>query len=178
MVLKLVFFCNSNRARSVIILAIFAFGLLVVGSMIMPRANAALSVTLNPTSGPPGTTVHIYASGFTPNGQIPTKLWNGTSAYTFTADANGVVNTTVTVPNVTPGLYGFTVTDASTSSTTQTQFTVTSSSTTPTPTSTSSATASPSPSSTIPEFQSLLLVLALFIVVSVAATVMIRKRKT
>ena len=169
---------KSNITHSAIPLAIFVFGLLVVGLMTMPGANAAPSITLNPTSGPPGTTVHIYGSGFTSNGQIHSALWNGTSAYNFEADVHGNLNTTTQVPNVEPGLYGFTVTDVATQSTTQTQFTVTQSSTSPTPTTTSSVTASPSPTPNIPEFQSLLIVPTLFIAVVVAAILMFRKRKT
>jgi IPT/TIG domain len=178
MVLKLVLSYKSNITRRAITLAIFVFGLLIVGSMAIPRANAAPSITLNPTSGPTGTTVHIYGSGFTSNGQISSALWNGMSAYSFAADANGNLNTTVQVPDVGPGNYGFTVTDVATQGTTQTQFTVTQSSTSPTPTTTSSATASPSPTPSIPEFQSLLVVLTLFTAVSIAAILMVRKRKT
>jgi len=167
MVLKLFHSNKSNMKLSVATLVLFFFGLLFAGLMTMPGANAALSVTLNPTSGPPGTTVHIYASGFTPNGNIPTKLWNGTESGTFTADSNGVVNTTVVVPDVQPGLYGFTVTDASSGSTTQTQFTVTQSGSSPTPT----------PKATVPEFSSFLVVLPMLIALSVAAASMARKAK-
>jgi len=169
MVLKLFHSNKSNMKLSVATLVLFFFGLLFAGLMTMPRANAALSVTLSPTSGPPGTTVHIYASGFTPNGDIPTKLWNGTESGTFTADSNGVVNTTVVVPDVQPGLYGFTVTDASSGSTTQTQFTVTQSGSSPTPT--------PTPKATVPEFSSFLVVLPMLIALSVAGASMSRRAK-
>jgi hypothetical protein len=176
MVLKMFFSSKSNKARIVMPLAIFVFGLLIVGSMTLPGAKAAPTITLNPTSGPSGTTVHVTGSGYTANGEIDTELWNGTSAYTFTADANGNLDTTVTVPPVEAGLYGFTVTDVATQSTTQTQFTVTQSSTSPTPTATSSSTTAPSPTPSIPEFQSLLIVLTLFIAVSVAAVLMVKER--
>ena len=129
MVFKLLFLGKSDKAYAAIALAVFFFGLLVIGSVAMPRANAAPSITLSPTSGPAGTTVHVYGSGFTANGEINSELWNGTSAYNFSADANGNLNTTVIVPSVESGLYGFTITDQSTGSSTQTQFTVTQSST-------------------------------------------------
>ena len=141
----------------------------------MPHASAAPSITLNPTSGPPGTTVHVTGSGYTANGEIDTELWNGTSAYTFSADDNGNLDETVTVPPVDAGLYGFTITDATTQSTTQTQFTVTQGSASPTPTTSSST--SPSPSPTVPEFTSSMVVLMMVIALSSTAFLMIRKRK-
>jgi len=169
------FSCKSNKARSAIALTIFV-GLLILGLVAMPGAKAAPSITVNPTGGPPGTVVQVYGTGYTPNGQIQTELWNGTSAYTFTADANGVLNTTVTVPPVEPGLYGFTITDVASQGTTQTQFTVTQGSASPTPTSPSSATSSPSPTATVPEFPSLI-ALTLFIAVSVGTFLFVRKTK-
>jgi len=178
MVFKLLFLGKSNKAYATIALAMFFFGLLVIGSIAMPRANAAPSITLSPTSGPAGTTVHVYGSGFTANGEINSELWNGTSAYNFSADANGNLNTTVIVPPVEAGLYGFTITDQSTGSSTQTQFTVTqsSASSTPTPTSSTGASHSPTPATT-PEFPSLLAVLTVFMAGSAVAFLMVRKRK-
>lgn len=157
------FFSKSNVGRSAI-LAILVFGLLAVALMILPAAYASPTVTVNPTSGPPGTSVNVLGSGFTPNGQIQSELWNGTSAYSFAADANGNLNTTVVVPQVESGLYGFTITDVASQSTTQTQFTVT----------TSSASATP----TVPEFQSLVVVLILLIATSVAAISVVKKRNS
>ncbi len=179
MVFKLLFLGKSDKAYAAIALAVFFFGLLVIGSVAMPRANAAPSITLSPTSGPPGTTVHVYGSGFTANGEINSELWNGTSAYNFSADGNGNLNTTVTVPTVEAGLYGFTITDQSTGSSTQTQCTVTQSSTAPTPTPTASTSASHSPAPTAtPEFPPLLAVVAVFTAGSAAAFLIVRKRKT
>jgi hypothetical protein len=175
MVQKMVFLGKSNLIRSVIPLSIFVFSLLVVGLATMPAASAAPSITLDPTSGPPGTIVHITGSGYTANGEIDTELWNGTSAYTFTADDHGTLDTTVTVPPVDPGLYGFTITDAFTGGTTQTQFTVTEGSASPTATMPSSA--SPSPTATVPEFPVTMIVLTLIAAVSSAAFLMVRKRK-
>ncbi|HUK84858.1 MAG TPA: hypothetical protein VLU95_03245 [Candidatus Acidoferrum sp.] len=159
-------------------IAIFVMGLLIIGSITMQGAYAAPTVSVSPTSGPPGTTVRVYGSGFTSNGQIHSALWNGTSAYNFDADASGNLNTTVTVPNVEAGLYGFTITDVTTQSTTQTQFTVTQSSTSPTPTSTSSTSTSPSPTPRVPEFGSIVVVLTILIALSITATLTVRKSKT
>ncbi len=178
MVLRLFISGKSNLTRNIISLAIFVFIIMVVGPITMQGAYAAPTITLNPTSGPTGTTVHIYGSGFTPNGQIQSQLWNGTSAYSFTADATGNLNTTTVVPNVESGPYVFIVIDASSQGTTQTQFTVTQSSTSPTPTTTSSTSASPSPTPSVPELQLPVVVLILFIATSSLAVSTVRKRKT
>ena len=159
------FLSHKLKIRLSVALAFLVSVLVGAGLTAMPAAHATLNVTLNPTSGPPATTVHIYASGFTPNGEIATKLWNGTSSGTFTADNSGDVNTTVIVPDVETGLYGFTITDTTTGSQTQTQFTVTSTASTPTPT------------PKVPEFPSLLIVLPLLIALSIAAVPMARKAK-
>ena len=135
------------------------------------------AITLDPTSGPTGTTVHIYGSGFTSNGQIQSQLWNGTSTYSFTADASGNLNTTTVVPNVEAGPYTFIVIDESSQADTLTHFTVTQSSTSPSPTTTSSTAASPSPTPTVPELQLPVVVLILFIATSILAISMVRKRK-
>jgi hypothetical protein len=169
---------KSNLTRNTISLAIFVFTILVVGSITMQGAYASPTVTLNPTSGPTGTTVHIYGSGFTPNGEIQSQLWNGTSAYSFTADASGNINTTTVVPDVESGPYVFIVTDSSSQGTTLTQFTVTQSSTSATPTTTSSTSTSPSPTPSVPELQLPVVVLILFIATSSLAISTIRKRKT
>jgi hypothetical protein len=174
MVLKLFFRSKPNLVHTSLIFAIVVLSILVVGSMTMSGVNAAPTITLNPTSGPPGTTVHVTGSGYTPNGSIPTQLWNGSSTYTFTADANGNLNTTEVVPNVDPGPYVFIVIDSTSQATTTTQFTVTQSTTSPTPTATSSASTSPS----VPEIQPLLVILTMFTAVSAAAILTVRKRKT
>ena len=160
------FSCKSNRAQCALPLAIFVFSLLVAGSMIIPGANAALSsVTLNPTSGPPGSVVQITCSGYTPNGQVQATI-NGTVLGTKTADSHGDLNFNVTVPNFPDGTYKFISTDLTTQTQTQVQFTITSTTTT----------ASPTPK--VPEFQSLLIVLTLLIAVSFATILAVRKRKT
>ena len=172
--LKLFISGKSNLKRNAISLVIFVFIILIVGSITMQGAYATPTITLNPTSGPTGTTVHIYGSGFTPNGEIQSQLWNGTSAYSFTADASGNLNTTTVVPDVESGPYVFIVVDSSSQGTTTTQFTVTQSSTSPTPTTTSSTAATAS----VPEFQLPVAVLSLFMALSSLAILMVRRRKT
>lgn len=138
MVSKLSFKHLLNFKKTIFIVS---FVLLVLCSSIPSFAAAAPTITLNPTSGPPGTVVQVTGSGYTPNGEIEASLWNGTSAYTFTADSYGYLSTTETVPTVDPGLYQFVVTDTTTQSSTTTQFTVTQSSLT-----------SPTPTPSVPEF--------------------------
>lgn len=84
--------------------ALFLVALVLLALCIsMPLfAVAAPTLTLNPSSGLPGIIVQVTGSGYTPNGEIDANLWNGTSAYTFTADANGQLSTTETVPPVDP----------------------------------------------------------------------------
>jgi len=170
LVKKFMIFPKSNIAKSVLALAI-VFGLLIVGSLTVVEVHATPSITVNPTSGPPGTTVNVYGTGFTPNGSIHTELWNGSSAYNFQADASGDLNTTVQVPKVEAGLYKFVVTDESSGVQTNTQFTVTQSSTSPT--STTSATSTPK--STVPEFPSIGLGIAALFVISTAVSLSIKK---
>ena len=115
-------------------LFVTALVLFVLGASLLVLVNAAPTITLSPTSGPPYTVVHVSGSGFTPNMQINVITWNGTGSITFTSDPYGNLNTTLTVPTMNPGLYQFTVADAYTHSSTQTQFTITQASPTPTPT--------------------------------------------
>lgn len=167
-----------NLKKALCLIALF---LMVASVSNVMLVSAAPSLTLNPTSGPPGTVVTVTGSGFTPSGQINADLWNGTSAYTFTADENGNLNTTETVPPVDVGTYQFVVTDAATQSSTQTQFTVTQSSTSPTPTTTPSTSStptatssvSPTPTPTVPELPILAVaaVMALLLLGAVLLTV-------
>jgi hypothetical protein len=154
-----------KKALSLTTLSVLVVSALVLGLIIIPNVNAALSVTLKPTSGPPGTVVQITCSGYTPNGQVQATV-NGTVLGTKNADSHGDLNFNVTVPNFPDGTYKFISTDLTTQTQTQVQFTITSTTTT----------ASPTPK--VPEFQSLLIVLTLLIAVSVATILAVRKRKT
>ena len=93
-----------KKALSLTSLSVLVVSALVLGLIIIPNVSAALSVTLNPTSGPPGTVVQITCSGYTPNGQVQATI-NGTVLGTKTADSNGDLNFSVTVPDFPDGTY-------------------------------------------------------------------------
>ena len=114
-------------------LAVLVVSALVLGLIIIPGANAALSVTLKPTSGPPGTVVQITCSGYTPNGQVQASI-NGTVLGTKTANSNGDLSFSVTVPNYPAGTYTMISEDLTTGAQTTVQFTITSTAASPTPT--------------------------------------------
>jgi len=138
---------NLKKALSLTTLSVLVVSALVLGLIIIPNVNAALSVTLNPTSGPPGTVVQITCSGYTPNGQVQATV-NGTVLGTKNADSHGDLNFNVTVPNFPDGTYKFISTDLTTQTQTQVQFTITSTTTI----------ASPTP--TVPEFPPLAIAIA------------------
>ena len=138
---------NLKKALSLTTLSVLVVSALVLGLIIIPNVNAALSVTLKPTSGPPGTVVQITCSGYTPNGQVQATV-NGTVLGTKTADSHGDLNFDVTVPNFPDGTYKFISTDLTTQTQTQVQFTITSTTTI----------ASPTP--TVPEFPPLAIAIA------------------
>jgi len=60
------------------------------------------SFSVSPTSGPPGSSVRIEASGFNPNAQVDIKL-DGETLTTANADSRGKVQTTVEIPSNTSG---------------------------------------------------------------------------
>ena len=136
-----------KNVLSLTTLSVLVVSALVLGLIIIPNVNAALSVTLKPTSGPPGTVVQITCSGYTPNGQVQATI-NGTVLGTKTADSHGDLNFDVTVPNFPDGTYKFISTDLTTQTQTQVQFVITSTTTT----------ASPTP--TVPEFPLLSIAIA------------------
>ena len=138
---------NLKKALSLTTLSVLVVSALVLGLIIIPNVNAALSVTLKPTSGPPGTVVQITCSGYTPNGQVQATV-NGTVLGTKNADSHGDLNFNVTVPNFPDGTYKFISTDLTTQTQTQVQFTITSTTTI----------ASPTP--TVPEFPPLAIAIA------------------
>jgi hypothetical protein len=69
-------------------------------------------MTLNPTSGSPGTSVNVTGDGFTPSAQVQ-LAWdvNGLLTKNTTADGNGHVTVSFTVPNDTPGIHPVFLTD-------------------------------------------------------------------
>jgi len=143
-----------KKALSLTTLSVLVVSALVLGLIIIPNVNAALSVTLKPTSGPPGTVVQITCSGYTPNGQVQASI-NGTVLGTKTANSNGDLSFSVTVPNYPAGTYTMISEDLTTGAQTTVQFTITSTAASPTPTAT---TASPTP--TVPEFPPLAIAIA------------------
>ncbi len=153
-----------KKALSLTTLSVLVVSALVLGLIIIPNVNAALSVTLNPTSGPPGTVVQITCSGYTPNGQVQATI-NGTVLGTKTADSHGDLNFNVTVPNFPDGTYKFISTDLTTQTQTQVQFTITSTTTT----------ASPTP--TVPEFPLLAIAIAAMLLTA-GALLTAKKRGT
>ena len=152
-------------------LAVLVVSALVLGLIIIPGANAALSVTLKPTSGPPGTVVQITCSGYTPNGQVQASI-NGTVLGTKTANSNGDLSFSVTVPNYPAGTYTMISEDLTTGAQTTVQFTITSTAASPTPTAT---TASPTP--TVPEFPPLAIAIVA-VLLTAGAFLAARKRGT
>ena len=153
-----------KKALSLTTLSVLVVSALVLGLIIIPNVNAALSVTLKPTSGPPGTVVQITCSGYTPNGQVQATI-NGTVLGTKTADSHGDLNFDVTVPNFPDGTYKFISEDLTTQTQTQVQFTITSTTTT----------ASPTP--TIPEFPLLAIAIAAMLLTA-GALLTAKKRRT
>ena len=135
---------------------------LFVFTALMTMSNVAgfPVVSLNPTNGTQGTEVRITGIGFTPSGQINANLWNGTTATSFTADVNGNLNTTVTVPAVAIGVYIFRIVDVATNDTALASFIVAQSNL-------------PTPS--VPEISSIALVLSTLIAGS-ALLVVARKK--
>ena len=73
------------------------------------RPRQAASLSLTPSSGPPGTTVTVYGSGFPPSGGTPPHEihWDslaGPVLGTFTTNPNGAFTATIVVPaNASPG---------------------------------------------------------------------------
>ena len=130
-------FLNRKSAVTAIVAILLCFSLGISGVYGLPK------VTLMPANGPQGTAVTINASGFTPNGKITVSLWNGTTTSSYTADVNGNLKETVTVPAVATGIYGLSFTDVSNGRITLVTFNVTQS---------NLPTTSLSPSPTLPEF--------------------------
>lgn len=68
-----------------------------------PPSDGQRSVTIEPTTGAPGTTVTLRATGFPPNTQVELGLGRWRSEYdvvqTATTDANGNLTTTVQIPS-------------------------------------------------------------------------------
>jgi hypothetical protein len=69
-------------------------------NIIAVRAQPAPTITLHPTSGPPGTVVTVTGSGWTPNRLIDIRFGtSGPSTVTLTTASDGTFSTTVTIPS-------------------------------------------------------------------------------
>lgn len=78
---------------------------------------------VDPSSGPPGTSVFVSGYGATALGEV--RVYFGDTIYYLHADINGYWQTFITVPNVTPGDYNIRVTDVTTETTDTAIFKVT-----------------------------------------------------
>lgn len=101
--------------RSAVAALIVALGLL----FLQPSGvSAAASLTLSPTSGPPGTIVTLSGSGF-PASQTAGVYFNGVLGGTFTTTSTGTIpmGITLSVPNYSNGTYNVSVVTATQSAT-------------------------------------------------------------
>jgi hypothetical protein len=106
---------NVNIAKDFFAKMTFALVLLGIMTLVIatPNGKAAenLSLTLNPSQGPPGTSVLTVITGF----QAPTTLrvtFGTTDIRTITASMYSTLATDFPVPEVSPGMYTVTVTSS------------------------------------------------------------------
>jgi len=155
---------HLKKPLSTMILSIFVITASIVALAVMPPASASISVTITPTSGPPGTVVQVSCTGFTPNGKAQASI-NGTVLGSKTANSSGDINFDVTVPDYAAGQYTFVGEDLTTGATVTTTFTITSS---------TAASPTATPTST-PEFPSIAVVLTALIATLIASLYYARK---
>jgi hypothetical protein len=100
--------CSFGRAA----LALIFLSLLTLAATMMPNVEAEeLSITLNPSQGPAGTTVLAVIAGF----KAPTTLsisFGTTNVNTITASMFSTLSMELLVPGVSPGTYTVTVTSS------------------------------------------------------------------
>jgi hypothetical protein len=119
-------FSDIKRELRIKTVVLVVLGVLVAASIITPLAKSASSITLNPTSGPPGTTVVVTGSGFTANGLVVIYM-DGALVATVTLPtiSAGDISIEFTVPNdISPGPYDVVAKDLATQNAVQTTFTV------------------------------------------------------
>ena len=103
------------------------------------------TLTFNPTQAAPGTSLTVTGAGFQP-GETVTLSFNGPTVGTATADTNGKVTWTFTVPsNLGPGQYGVTATGGSSGQVVNASYTLIAG---PTAVATAQATAAPAATAT------------------------------
>lgn len=131
--LKSYSFHTAKRVGTRIIATIF-LTVLVTTVFFLPKASAALAITLNPTNGPPGTIVAVSGSGFTPNGQVQIFFINFGIVATLVSNSTGAIIGLFIIPNINANTYNVAAKDVTTQNDVQTPFTVQQSSgPTPTP---------------------------------------------
>jgi hypothetical protein len=108
-------------------------------SFTINQGGAALS--FNPTQAAPGTSLTVTGSGFQP-GETVQLTFNGATVGTSTADTNGGVSFTLTVPTLSAGQYGVTATGQTSGVVVNSTYTIIAG---PTPVATAAATPAPSP---------------------------------
>ena len=93
------------RYLGVVVASIIALNLytpLTTASAAAPAATCACKITLNPVSGPQGTTVTVTGTGFTANAAVSLQFVDSTSTRTVfasaTANNQGGFSTTVKIP--------------------------------------------------------------------------------
>ena len=87
----------------------------VTGALTVLACGALAVVTVTPTAGPPGATINVAGSGFSPPGGIVTATFNGPSTVLWSGlqQPNGTIAFSFTVPNRSPGVYYLKFTEAS-----------------------------------------------------------------
>ena len=122
-----------------------ASGSSATGAFTVNQGAAAL--TFSVPQAPAGTPLTVNGTGFKP-GETVQFWYNGASVGTATADTNGAVQVTFTMPtNINPGAYDLTATGETSGSTVTVQYTLLAASATPAPTAapTAQPTATPAP---------------------------------
>jgi hypothetical protein len=87
-----------------------------VGSVFVEDFSITNVFTVSPTSGPPGTSVTVQGTGYTPNSQFNLNIGN-TSWQSVTSDADGELDVTLQIPQLSGGSKTITVAGGSGSAT-------------------------------------------------------------
>src|SRR2546425_12251769 len=81
-----------------VVLLAGAIAVTLVPNLAHSHAQGTATVTLNPTSGPPGTSVTATGSNWIAGHQIQVELESGTVLATTTVQNNGTFTVTFTIP--------------------------------------------------------------------------------
>lgn len=132
---------NLKKKLFALVFALFIAAILVSALPTTLIASANGNLWLQPNQAKAGATVSANGGGFNGRAFI---LFDGTGVATAIPDSYGNIQTTFTVPAVSPGTYNVTASDSNGASATVT-FTVAGSGASPSPTATSSSSAKPTP---------------------------------